>query len=80
VDSDGIIVVEYADLTFDLCVIQIFAKTTYAQEIVLYPVVCEEAEYRYGDSVISGKDIKENGILIQNIIDNNCQIIKLVRK
>lgn len=80
VDSDSIIAIEYADRTFNRCVIQIFTKTTYAQEIVLYPAVCAEAEYLYGDNILSGKDIKENGILIQKIRDNNCQILKMAKK
>ncbi|MBE6552869.1 MAG: alpha-galactosidase, partial [Ruminococcaceae bacterium] len=80
VDSDSIIAIEYADKTFNQCVIQLFTKTTYAREIVLYPAVCSEAEYLYGDSILLGKDIMENGILIQKLNDNTCQILKMVKK
>ena len=80
IDSDGIIVIEYADTAFDRCVIQIFTKTTYAREIVLYPAVCAEAKYHCGDSILWGKDIKENGILIPNIKNNNCQTLKMTKK
>ncbi|MBR7098462.1 MAG: alpha-galactosidase, partial [Clostridia bacterium] len=36
IDSDGIIVIEYADTAVDRCVLQIFTKTAYARAIVLY--------------------------------------------
>ena len=80
VDSDSIIAIEYADKTFDQCVIQVFTKTTYAREIVLYPAVCGKSQYHYDDIIRSGKDIKEKGILIENLKDNRCQILKLIKE
>jgi hypothetical protein len=80
VDSDSIIAIEYADKNLNRCVIQLFTKTTHAREIVLYPAVCSEAEYLCGDSILLGKDIMGNGILIQNLNDNTCQILKMVKK
>ena len=80
VDSESIIVIEYADKNLDLCILQIFTKTSYARDIVLYPVVCAEAEYHCGDSIILGNDIMKNGILIQNLSDNGCQILKFIKE
>lgn len=77
IDSDSIIVLEYADKNLDRCVIQLFTKNTYAQGIVLYPAVNEKAQYRCGDTLIFGNDIKENGIFIKSLKDNSCQILKL---
>ena len=80
VDTDSIIVIEYADKTFDLCVLQIFTKTIYTQVLDLYPAVCEEAKYSYGDVLLSGKDIKENGILVNGLRENCCMVLKLVKE
>jgi len=80
VDSDSMIVIEYADKTFNQCVIQLFTKMPYARDIVLYPAVCPDAEYLCGDSILSGKDIVENGISIQKIRDNSCQTLKMVKR
>ena len=80
VDSDSIIVIEYADKAMDRCVIQIFTKTTYAREIVLYPSVHSEEQYRCGELLLSGKDIKENGILIKNLSDNSCRVLNIIKE
>ena len=80
VDSDPITVIEYADPDFNTCIIQVFIKTAYTQEIILYPAICAETQYRYGDILLSGKDIKENGIFVDQIKQNSCQTIRLVKE
>lgn len=80
VDSDSIIAIEYADRAFECCVIQVFTKTTYAREILLYPEVCSGSQYRYDDVLLSGRDIRENGIQLRNLRDNSCRELKLMKE
>ena len=80
IDSDNIIAIEYADKNLNVCVLQIFTKVIYTQDIVLYPAVSSEARYRCGDIILTEKEIKENGILIQNLEDNACQTLKLIKE
>lgn len=79
VDSDGITVLQYADTKLKECILQIFTKTTYAREIILYPIVDKTQKYSYQDKILSGKDICENGILADHLNQNSTWTIKLVR-
>lgn len=79
VDLDSITVIEYADINFDKCIIQVFVKTVYANEIVIYPFVDELSEYTCSEIVMSGADIKENGILIDSLKQNSCLKLELVK-
>ena len=57
--------------------IQVFTKVTHAKEIILYPEVCTQKSYRYGEVLLSGADIKERGILLEQLEQNSCQTIQL---
>lgn len=80
VDSDSIIAIEYADKTFNQCVIQLFTKTVYAHSLLLHPTIDEKAMYLQGDMVADGKTVAKDGVLVQNLKDNSCQILKLIKK
>jgi hypothetical protein len=80
VDSESITAIEYADSNLNVCVIQIFTKTVYAHSLLLYPIVDEQAIYLQGDMVVDGKTVAKDGILVQNLKDNSCQILKLIKK
>ena len=80
VDSDSIIAIEYADRALERCEIQVFCKVTHAQEIVVYPAVCADAQYHCGELMLSGKDIRENGILFDSLCQNACHTICLMKK
>jgi hypothetical protein len=77
VDSEQIVVIEYADEKLDLCVIQIFTKTARANDLTIYPTVDSAANYSYLSDSVSGKSIEENGILIRDLKDNSCQTLVL---
>ena len=77
VDSEQIVVIEYADEKLNLCVIQIFTKTVRANDLIIYPILDNTANYSYLSDSVSGNFIEENGILIRDLKDNFCQTIVL---
>ena len=79
VDSEPITVIEYADTNLDKCIVQIFTKTVYANELIIYPVVDKSSVYLCNSNQLSGKDILENGILIDSFKQNDCKVIDLVK-
>ena len=80
VDSDQISVIEYTDEENKLCIVQIFTKTVYAQDIIVYPVVDKSAKYSYEDTYLDGKDLFENGILVNDLKENYCTVLKLTKE
>lgn len=79
VDSEQIVAIEYSDRKLERCFIQIYTKTVYANELVIYPVVDESQKYLYGDTVIDGRDIAENGILVEPLKENCCKIMNFIK-
>lgn len=80
VDTEAISVIEYADSDRNRCIIQIFTKTTYARNLIIYPWVSQNASYRMGDAVICGKDLAENGIAVEDLLENDCRVIELIKE
>ena len=80
VDSERIIAIEYADAALDTCILQVYTKNVYANELVIYPALGESARYRCGDRLLDGRDILKHGFLIENLKDNSCQTIRLVKE
>jgi hypothetical protein len=80
VDTDEISAIEYADTEQNRCIIQVFTKTTYARNLVIYPWVKKDVHYRIGDDNIFGGKLIENGIFIDNLKDNDCRIIELIKE
>ena len=79
-DSDGAVCIEYSDKSLDSCIIQLFTTRCFATDMVLYPVVDDTAEYILNGAVVSGREIKENGIAFKGISDYDCKIVRLERK
>ena len=77
VDSDGITVIEYADKHLKECILQLFTQKTHATDMVIYPVVNEFMDYEWDGVRLRGMDIKEHGITIDGLTENNCVIISL---
>lgn len=77
VDSESVIVIEYADSKFEKIVIQAFTKCTYANDITVYPAVDKNAKYKFNDSVVSGAELYENGIFLSELINNSCKAIEI---
>lgn len=80
VDTEEISVIEYADCELSRCVIQVFTKTTYARNLVIYPCVNENARYQVGDKQFDGKELSENGIMLEYLSDNDCRVIELIKE
>lgn len=80
VDSDSIIIIEYSDATLDRCVIQVYTKITYSKSLIIYPVLDASKEYLYEGTLLSAKDIIDNGILIDNLLENSCQTLEFISK
>ena len=72
IDESDMTCIQYSDRFLSKCVVQLFTKLSYAADTVIYPVVDEDAEYSYGDTVLKGREIMRDGIMIKNITDNSC--------
>ena len=77
VDTNDLVAIEYADNDFENCIIQVFTKRSYATDLTVYPFVESTNVYIYNEQKLTGKEIKENGITIERIIENNCVILRL---
>lgn len=80
VDTEQISAIEYADPERNRCIVQIFTKTTYARDLIIYPWVCENANYRVGDDRICGSELIENGIVVDDLRENDCRVIELIKE
>ena len=76
-DTEHITVIEYFDDTYDRCEVQIFTKVCYAEDLRVYPEVDKSAEYLLGGEVLCGRDIAENGVLVDRLRDNRCRTLRL---
>ena len=72
VDNDGITVIEYSDSKFEHCYIQIFTRTVYSNELIIYPKVDASEVYLCGEDKIPGDEILSDGIFINSLQDNSC--------
>jgi hypothetical protein len=46
----------------------------------LYPAIDENADYVVNGAVISGREIKENGIAFDALADFDCRTVRLEKK
>ena len=79
-DTEEITVVEYSDKNFERCVIQIFTNGTHSNDITVYPALEKYAVYETDGKEISGKELAEDGITIENVRRDDCIEIELRRK
>lgn len=77
IDSEDIIAIEYADPTLDRCIIQVFTKTVYAENLLVYPVVNAQNNYIFGETTMCGADLLENGISLNGLQNNRCYTLEL---
>lgn len=71
-DADGLVAIQYADATLDTLVIQAFTTTSKATSLLLYPCVDENAKYLHNGTCILGKELAENGLLLERLSESNC--------
>lgn len=80
VDSLAFSVIEYADTKLSRCDFLVFTKTVRALELRFFSEVDHTAHYLYENTLMDGKDIADNGILVHPLQDKSCKIIKLTRE
>lgn len=80
VDTKDLIAIEYADKSFKKCILQVFTKNSHLTDLTMYPVVDKEAEYECDGKKLSGKEIAEDGLTLEKITENDCVIIRLIKK
>lgn len=80
VDADSIIAIEYSDKEFKRCIVKVFVKNTYANDVTIYPVVEFNAEYWLNGNLVSGKELKEEGIHVKDLVNNTCKVFELIKK
>lgn len=80
VDSEDIVVIQYADPGLNRCMVQLFTKRSYASCLTVYPVVDCLGEYCVDGEKRSGQDICDNGILFKDLQDNCCYTAELKKE
>lgn len=78
-DRPELTAIQYADPALERCVIQLFTKTVYAPDLILYPAVDPEADYRWNEEILSGKELLENGIRFSSLKDLHCYTAELFK-
>ncbi len=79
-DDENLVAIEYADKTLEKCIVQVFTKDVHATDVTLYPALDETAAYSVNGEKRCGKDIKENGLLVEGLLDNDCKIIRFIKE
>jgi hypothetical protein len=77
VDTEGILVIQYSDCHLDRCVIQVFTKSVYADELRIYPTVDRQGRYRMGEEILDGETLTEEGILLPKLQRQDCLTLVL---
>ncbi len=80
VDANDIVTIQYADVDLKRVVLHLLTTTTYARELVLYPVVNEQARYQLDGVVQEGKELAANGIRVDELKKNSCRKIELLQQ
>ncbi|MBR2375111.1 MAG: alpha-galactosidase [Clostridia bacterium] len=78
VDANDISVFEYADSGLEKCVLQFFTKLVYTDKLTVYPAVAD-GEYLCDGKVRTADEIRENGVVFDDLKDNSC-IVKVLQK
>ena len=79
VDTENILSIQYADKNLNKCIVQVYTKVNHAETVTVYPIVDTTASYLYKETVVSGRDIKENGFSLRDLQDNACIVIELIK-
>ncbi len=75
-DYENITAIEYADTLLERVIIQVFTNILNQCAVTVYPIVDESKEYIFGDNIISGREITDNGIRI-DVADIDCSTVEL---
>lgn len=78
-DTKSIKCIEYFDKDINRIKIQLFTKFTFQPSITVYPKIDNSASYTLENKVLKGYDIYRNGITFQNLGDNDCQTLEMIK-
>ena len=76
-DRPNLLVLQYSDPEAEQIVVQVFTKVTYQNQVTVYPVLPDGGKYRANDDCFCAKELKEEGILFDDLKDNSCQTLIL---
>ena len=80
IDEEDITAIEYFDKNYSRCIVRVFTKVTYASDLKVYPVVDASLEYRYLNNRINGKNIVDDGVMINDIKNNDCVTLEFIKE
>lgn len=76
-DMPNLVVLQYTGADEKKIELQVFTKLFCQERLTVFPTVDPDASYKIGDTVRTGKDIAEEGILFRDFKDNDCQTLVL---
>lgn len=79
VDFKDITAIQYANIDFSRIEIHIFTKTVYAKDLIIYPVVENNFDYIYDNKKVTGNSLTKNGIKVDNLKNNHCIKIEIIK-
>lgn len=77
VDREDILAIQYADPALERCEVQVFTKTVYAENLLIFPVLDKQKNYCYAEKTLSGAEAMEEGILFDCLQNNRCYTAQL---
>jgi len=70
-DTDNLIAVQYADEDLNRLQVQVFSNILNQDVLTVYPVAAPDKTYRYGENLITGRELLKSGITLP-VADIDC--------
>ena len=64
-DTPKITAIQYYNAEINRTFITVFANNTHQKSVTLYPEIDENSDYKFGDEILRGKDILEQGLTLE---------------
>jgi len=78
--NEAITCLEYSDADHRQVFLQCFTHLPHQHQITVYPVLDADGAYDWNETVLTGKDLMEQGITFRELQDQDCQSILLCAK
>ena len=79
-DSENFTAYQYSNADLSKITIALFINRAYAYDFRVYPVVAQNSSYQVGDKILTGEEIKSNGINFNNLKNYSCQEVTLIKR
>ena len=76
-EDENVVILQYFTNEYSKNYIQIFTKKILQNSILIYPNVSKKKTYSFNGEKISGKEILQNGIKINDILQSDCRGFRL---